>query len=55
MNLFIRNFPDQIHKALKIKAAQLEISLSSLIIQTLEEIVDESKSNKGLVKKGGQN
>ncbi len=36
MTLYIRNFPDQLHKTLKMKAAELGISLSSLVIQILE-------------------
>jgi len=50
MNLFIRNFPNEIHKALKVKAAQLEISLSNLIIKTLEVVANERKIENKPVK-----
>lgn len=47
MNLLIKTFPDQIHKALKIKAAKESITLEKLIISLLKGHADvNGKSTK---------
>ena len=47
MNLLIKNFPDQIHKALKVKAAKESITLEKLIISLLRTHTDaDNKSNQ---------
>lgn len=43
MNLVIRNFPNELHRALKVMAAQHSITLSGLIIMALEAYITKSK------------
>lgn len=54
MNLFIRNFPNEIHKALKVRAAQEDKSLSTLIIEALEELTHDKKIRDREIKTGGK-
>jgi predicted HicB family RNase H-like nuclease len=43
MNLVIRNFPNELHRALKVLAAQHSITLSGLIIMALEAYIEKTK------------
>jgi plasmid stability protein len=43
MNLFIRHFPDDLHKNLKIKAAKEGVRLYELVISMLREILHGTK------------
>ncbi|HUT43795.1 MAG TPA: hypothetical protein VMW95_05610 [Desulfobacterales bacterium] len=42
MNLLIRDFPDSLHKALKIRAAQEGKPLKNLIVELLEVRINEN-------------
>ena len=55
MNLFIRDFPNELHKALKIQAAQLSQSLGGLIIELLKTADNKQKKCDGPKKKGKAN
>jgi len=46
MNLLIKNFPNDLHKALKIKAINNETSLTKLIIKLLQEATKHDNRKK---------
>ena len=45
MNLFVKNFPDDYHKKVKIKAVQMGLTLSNLITQIVKEWLRKEKSH----------
>lgn len=46
-NLVVRNFPDDLHRSLKVKAAQTDQTLSAMIIEALREYVAKNEGKKG--------
>ena len=46
MNLLIKNFPGDLHKGLKVWAAEYEISLKDLIKDLLKKELKTHKANK---------
>jgi predicted HicB family RNase H-like nuclease len=51
MARYIIDFPDDLHKTAKAKAALLGMSLKDLIIQAVREYI---KTHKAITKKGGK-
>ena len=46
MNMLLKNFPEDLHKELKIKAAQESKTMYVLVIEILRRFVDERKNGK---------
>jgi plasmid stability protein len=47
MNLVIRNFPNELHRQLKVLAAQHSITLSGLIVMALQAYVQKTEKEVG--------
>jgi len=43
MNLFIREFPDDVHREMKIQAAVEGISIKALVIQAVKDYLKKRK------------
>jgi plasmid stability protein len=43
MNLFIREFPDDVHREMKIQAAVEGISIKALVIQAVKDYLKKKK------------
>jgi len=43
MNLFIREFPDDLHREMKIQAAVESISMKELVIQAVKDYLKKKK------------
>lgn len=48
MNVLIKDFPDDLHREMKIQAAVESISMKELVIRAVRDYLKKQKKGKGL-------